>query len=70
MSSERVRVFKTAQGNNVTVWSTKSVEQRGFWTGYGRTVRTFITVEGHDGEWECEPGCAYQGDRVAREAGF
>lgn len=37
-------------------------------TGLGETVRTFVrsTVTGE--EFECEPGCSFQGERVVRES--
>ena len=63
------RTFVTAAGRNATVWSTKEVGSNvtGM-RGFGRTVRTFVTVEGDAREFDCDVGCSFQAERVVARA--
>ncbi len=68
MQTLRNRTFRTDENQTATVWEVRrvGVNVTGF-SGLGRTVRTFVTVEGDSREFDCEPGCSFQAERVVRE---
>ena len=63
------RTFTTEAGARATVWETKEVGTNAMgMRGFGKTVRTFVTVEGDSRVFECSPGCSFQAERVVRAA--
>ena len=67
--TQQNRSFKTDNGRNATVWQvfTMGRNATGF-RGAKKCVRTFVTVEGVDGEFDCEAGCSFQAESVVRAA--